>query len=435
MTESKDLREVQQQIARGQFALAAEELSRLPAAHQIDVLESLPEAQAAEVFRFLDAAYQARVIEDLSPPRVLRLVETLDPDDRARLLEEIPAEVARGLLSGLTPSERRMTAELMGYPPESAGRYMTPEFLALAPGMTAGEALVEIRRSGRTAETIYTLPVVRPDGIVLGVVHLRELVMADPDRRVKDLVDPGIEAILATEDRERAARLLQTTDALAVPVTDARGRLVGLVTADDAMDILDEEGAEDLARAGGASEPLDRPYFSVSILQLARARVVWLLALAVAATLTVNVLNVFEETLATVVTLALFIPLLIGTGGNAGAQSATTLVRAMSVGEVESGDLPRIVLREAAAGALLGTMLAAVGLLPVWLFAGGRIAAVIALTLIGICAWASLIGAVVPLTARRLGIDPAVASAPFITTLIDATGLVLYFIIAHAVLF
>jgi magnesium transporter len=210
---------------------------------------------------------------------------------------------------------------------------------------------------------------------------------------------------------------------------------VGLVTADDAMDILDEEGAEDLARAGGASEPLDRPYFSVSILQLARARVVWLLALAIAATLTVNVLSVFEETLATVVTLALFIPLLIGTGGNAGAQSATTLVRAMSVGEVESGDLSRIVLREAAAGALLGIMLAAVSFLPVWLFAGGRIAAVIALTLIGICTWASLIGAVVPLTARRLGIDPAVASAPFITTLIDATGLVLYFLIAHAVLF
>jgi magnesium transporter len=430
VTQPKELREVQQHISLGQFAQAAEELSRLQATDQSDLLETLSEGQAAEVFRFLDPAYQARVLEELSPPRVLRLVETLDPDDRARLLEEIPAEVARRLLSGLT-----LSAELMGYPPESAGRYMTPEFLALAPGMTAGEALAEIRRKGRTAETIYTLPVVQPDGIVFGVVHLRELVMADPDRRVKDLVDPGIEAVLATEDRERAARLIQTTDALAVPVTDARGRLVGLVTADDAMDILDEEGAEDLARAGGASEPLDRPYFSVSILQLARARVVWLLALAVAATLTVNVLNVFEDTLATVVTLALFIPLLIGTGGNAGAQSATTLVRAMSVGEVESGDLSRIVLREAAAGALLGTMLAAVGFLPVWLFAGGRIATVIALTLIGICAWASLIGAVVPLTARRLGIDPAVASAPFITTLIDATGLILYFLIAHAVLF
>jgi magnesium transporter len=429
------LLQVQQHLAREQFGQAADELAGLPPDEQAEVLEALPESQAAEVFRGMDTAYQAQVLAGPSQPRVLRLVETLPPDDRARLLEEIPAALAGRLLSGLSPAERRMTAELLGYPPESAGRYMTLEFLALEPGLTAREALAVIRDRGRAAESVYVLPVLRADGTFLGVVELRDLVLSDPERRVKDLLDPGIEPILATEDREQAARLIQTSNALAVPVTDARGRLLGLVTADDAMDILDREGAEDLARAGGASEPLDRPYFSASVLRLARARVVWLLALAVAATLTVNVLNVFEETLAAVVTLALFIPLLIGTGGNAGAQSATTLVRAMSVGEVEPADFPRILLREAAVGALLGGMLAAVSLAPVWLFAGGRIAAVVALTLTSICALASVVGAAVPLTARQLGIDPAVASAPFITTLIDATGLIVYFLIARAVLF
>lgn len=427
--------QAQQYVAEEQFAQAADELAKLPPDEQAAFVEELSEPEASEVFSYMDTAYQAQVLDRLPQPRVQRLVEALEPDDRASLLGQMPALLARRLLSGLSPHERRMTAELLGYPPESAGRCMTPEFLALAPSWTVRDALAEVRGRGRSAETVYMLPVVQDDGGFLGVVHLRDLVLAEPDRPVEELIDPGIEPILATEDRERAARLIQTTDALAAPVVDSLGRLLGLVTTDDAMDILDREGAEDLARAGGASEPLDRPYFSVSILRLARARVVWLLVLAIAATLTVNVLNVFEATLATVVTLALFIPLLIGTGGNAGAQSATTMVRAMSVGEVEPPDLPRILLREAAVGALLGSMLAAVALGPVWLFAGGKIAVVVALTLVSICGWASVVGAAVPLAAQRLGIDPAVASAPFITTFIDATGLIVYFLIARAVLF
>lgn len=431
----EELLEVQQQANQGHFALAADELSSLSADEQAELLLSLPDEQAAEVFRFMDTAYQEQVLERLSQPQVFSLVERLDPDDRARLLEQMPAALARRLLSGLSASERRMTSALLGYPPESAGRYMTPEFLALAPGLRAHEALAEIRSQGRAVETVYVLPVIRHDGGFLGAVHLRDLVLADPDRSVEALIDPGIEPILATEDRERAARLIQTTDALAAPVVDTQGRLLGLVTVDDAMDILDREGEEDLARAAGGAEPLHRPYFSVSVLRLAKARVVWLLVLAIAAVLTVNVLSVFEETLEAVVTLALFIPLLIDTGGNAGAQSATTLVRAMSVGDVEPADVPRVLLREASVGVLLGSMLAAISLPPVWLFAGERIAAVVALTLVCICWWASTVGAVVPLTARRLGIDPAVASAPFITTLIDATGLIIYFLLARAVLF
>ncbi len=433
-SQQEQMREVRARAVQHSFALAAQELSDLPAERQVELLEELPTEQAVEVFRFLDAAYQRLALERLTHARAQRLVEMLDPDDRARLVEGMPLQLARSLLAGLSPAERRMTSELLDFPPESAGRHMTREFLALECGWSVARALQEVRARARAVETIYVLPVLGEDERLLGVVHLRDLVLADASALVDDLIDPGIGAIHFAEDRERAARLIQTTDALAAPVVDAQGRLLGLVTVDDAMDILDHEAGEDFALAGGASEPLNRPYFSVSILHLARTRAVWLLVLAVAATLTVNVLAAFEDTLESVVALALFIPLLIGTGGNAGAQTATTLVRAMSMGEASARNLPRVLSREAMVGMLLGSVLAAVSLLPVWLFAGQDIALIVALTLIAICAWASTIGALVPLVAHRLGVDPAVASAPFITTLIDATGLLIYFLIARALL-
>jgi len=429
-----ELHDIRQLAEQQRFALAASELSGLSPDQQAQLLEDLPDEQAAEIFKFLDTCYQQQAIERLSQQRVFRLTETLDPDDRARLLEQVSGPLARRLLSGLSPSERRMTAELLGFPEESAGRYMTPEFLALKMGWSASHALSEVRRRGGAAETIYVLPVIGDDGTLQGVVHLRDLVMASVDQLIDELIDPGVEAIKAGEDRELAARLIQTTDALAAPVVDNQGHLLGLVTVDDAMDILDREEEEDFARAGGGSEPLHRPYFTASVLHLARARVVWLLALAIAAILTVNVLSLFEETLKSVVTLALFIPFLIGIGGNSGAQSATILVRAMSVGEVTHSDLLRVLLREAAVGVLLGSMLAVISIAPVWLFAGPPIALIVALTLITVCGIASTAGAAVPVLARRIGIDPAVASAPFITTLIDTTGLLAYFLIAHAVL-
>ena len=232
---------------------------------------------------------------------------------------------------------------------------------------------------------------------------------------------------------ETVARLLQAADLLAVPVVDAGDRLLGLVTVDDAMDVLTREEEEDISRAGG-SEPLRRPYFAVSDLRLARSRIVWLLVLTIAAALTVQVLHVFEETLDQVVALALFIPLLIGTGGNAGAQSATTLVRSMAVGDVHPRDFLRTLLREARIGLLLGLMLGGLSLVPVWLFGDAALALVVALTLVAVCTLASVVGALMPLLARTVGVDPAVASAPFVTTIVDATGLLVYFLIARAVL-
>jgi magnesium transporter len=246
-------------------------------------------------------------------------------------------------------------------------------------------------------------------------------------------MDREVYSARVDEDQERVARLIQEADLLALPIVDLEGRLVGIVTVDDAMEVLEEEQTEDLARTGG-SQPLGRPYLTVSALQLARSRILWLLVLIFAATLTVNVLNVFEATLEQVVTLALFIPLLIGTGGNTGAQAATTVIRAMALDEVRFRDLPRVVMREFLVGLLLGSMLGGLALVPVTIFFDVRFAFVVGLTIITICTWAATVGALLPLIARRLGVDPAVVSAPFITTLVDATGLVIYFLIARVIL-
>jgi magnesium transporter len=310
---------------------------------------------------------------------------------------------------------------------------MSPEVANLPASLTAREALDRVRRTGRNAETIYALPVTDDQRRLIGAMGLRDLVLAPADALVGDLMDTDVYSATVTADQEEVARLIREANLLALPIVDAENRLVGVVTVDDAMEILEEEDTEDVARSGGA-EPLGRPYLSVSVLQVARSRVVWLLVLIAAASLTVSVLDLFEDALAEVVQLALFIPLLIGTGGNTGAQAATTVTRAIALGEVRFADVTPVILREVRVGLLLGGMLAALAFIPVLLIFSVEIATVVSLTLVSICTLATLVGSMLPLLAQRLGADPAVMSAPFITTLVDATGLVVYFLIARAVL-
>lgn len=411
----------------------ADELAHLPLPRQTEMFRQIEADRALQVFRLLDVAHQENILGELDEAMAAYLVEELDPDDRARLFTELPQDDAEQLLAGLSPSERRLTIQLLEYPAESAGRIMTPEFIRLQPDMTAASALQHIREKAAEAETIHTLPVIDGRERLTGMLELSDLVLAEPDAILQDLMREELRSVRAETDQETVARLLQAADLLAVPVVDAGDRLLGLVTVDDAMDVLTREEEEDISRAGG-SEPLRRPYFAVSDLRLARSRIVWLLVLTIAAALTVQVLHVFEETLDQVVTLALFIPLLIGTGGNAGAQSATTLVRSMAVGDVHPRDFLRTLLREARIGLLLGLMLGGLSLVPVWLFGSPALALVVALTLVAVCTLASVVGALMPLLARTVGVDPAVASAPFVTTIVDATGLLVYFLIARAVL-
>ena len=428
-----DLELIDRWLAQADIVEIAEGLSRLPRERRAVPFRLLTKDRALEVFERLDPSVQQELLEGLRDANVRQIFEAMDPDDRARLTEEMPATVARRLLAGLSANERRLTATLLGYPEDSAGRLMSPEVASLRAGMRAGEALERLRRVGRSAETIYALPVTDDRRRLVGALGLRDLVLADPDHTVGDLMDTDVYSARVDTDQEEVARLIREADLLALPIVDREDRLVGIVTFDDAMEVLEEEETEDVARTGGA-EPLGRPYLATSILQLARSRVVWLFVFIAAGAVTVNVLAAFEATLEAEVTLALFVPLVIGTAGNTGAQSATTITRALAVGEVRLADLAPVVMRESSTGLVLGMVLAAIAFVPVALFVNGDIAAVVSATLLIACTLASLLGSVLPLGAKRTGIDPAVMSVPLITALVDATGLIVYFLVARTVL-
>ena len=411
----------------------ADEMRRLDPIDRVVVFRLLDRERALAVFEAFSPLHQQEVLDELRGNDFARLMEDLQPDDRARLLGELPAKVSTRVLGGLSEEQRTKTAALLGYPAHSAGRMMSTEYVSLRESLTVAEALEKIRLQGVDAETIYVLPVTDDERHMRGVVSLRELVLHSGSDRVGDVMSDELRYVRVDDDQEVAARILHDGDMLALPVLDTEARLVGVITVDDAMDVIEAEATEDLALSA-ATAPLTRSYLSASVLGLARSRAVWLLVLIVAATLTVNVLKYFEGVLESAVTLALFIPLLTSSGGNCGAQASTVVIRAMSLDEVRFVDLPRVVWREARVGLFLGAMLAAVGFVPAALLFDLDLAVVIAITLVAICAWATFAGSMLPLLAQRAGADPAVVSAPLVTTLVDATGLVIYFLVARAVL-
>ncbi|PZU44875.1 MAG: magnesium transporter [Microbacterium sp.] len=384
--------------------------------------------KAIDVFELLETGLRTELIEGLRDDDVTRLFEEIDPDDRAQLVDELPAGVAQKLLKGLSTEERELTLPLLGYPKRSIGRYMSPEFVRLRARLTVGDALTHVRHRGMDAETVYTLPVTDDQRRVEGVIGLRELVMASADQTIGDLM---VEArtVRATEDAETAARRIVDAQLLAVPVVDGEDRIVGIVTVDDAARILEDAEDEDAARQG-AAEPLRRPYLTTPVLGIVRSRVVWLLVLAISALLTVQVLGFFEDTIAEVVTLALFIPLLTGTAGNTGAQAATTVTRALALGEVRAGDVLAVAWREVRVGLLLGSLLGVLGFALASVVFDLRFGAVIGLTLVAVCTLAATVGGAMPMLARAVRADPAVFSTPFISTFCDATSLIIYFVIA-----
>lgn len=386
---------------------------------------------AGAAFNSLDEGHQSALLIELSPERAGALFAMVHPDDRARLLSADPSVDAAALLRHLDEEERRDTERLLRYPSESVGRMMTPRYLAVAPQDTREVILTQVRECSAEVDTVYTLPVT-VQGSLVGTTTLRHVVSATDGSRATDVMLPPEPVLHPEQDQEEAARLVLETELLAVPVVDDAGKLLGLVTVDDAMEVLQLEESEDIAR-GSARQPLRRPYLSASPYRLARTRVVWLLVLALAATLTVNVLEIFETELEEVVALALFIPLLIGTGGNAGAQATTTVVRAMATGNVQFHDLLRVIWRELRVGLILGGIVGVLALGPVAVLYDGRLATTVALTLVSICTLATVVGSVLPLLAGRLRLDPAVVSAPFVTTVVDASGLIVYFLYARTI--
>lgn len=409
-----------------------EQLERLSTLERAVAYRTLPKDRAVEVFEGLDAALQADLVTGLQEADVAEVFAQLSPDDRVALMDELPASVAHRLISGLNARERALTSTVLGYPQRSVGRFMSPEFVTAHPGMTAAETFTRVRLQLDEAESVYTIPVTDAGRHLVGVVSLRDVLRADEQTAIRDIMKSPL-SVIATEDAEDAARYCADARIMVLPVVDAEGRLVGILTVDDALAILEDAETEHASRSGG-TEPLRRPYLATPVRAIVKARVVWLLVLAVGATLTVQVIGAFEATLEQQVVLSLFIPLLIGTGGNTGNQAATTLTRALALGDVKPRDALKVLAREVRVGAFLGLLLGTLGFTIATLAFTLDIGLVIGLTLLGVCTMAASIGGLMPLLGKAVRADPAVFSNPFISTFVDAAGLIIYFLIATAVL-
>ncbi len=436
--------EIEDHLNDDKFAEVSQRINVLKPAQAISVLERLNHRQRAFVYLMLDKDLALRVFEGLPPVLQGDLVNALQehdtaelfiglaPDDRVWLLDELPAKVASKLLEGLDVDERAQTSALLGYSEGSIGRRMSPQFITLRPYNTVADAMERVNSRLHTAETVYYLPVIDDGRRVVGAVSLRQLMGAEDSESVDELMGSARTADVS-EDAEDVARRTARRGTFAVSVVDHEERLVGIFTLDDAVRILEHEESEDVSRQGGV-EPLRRPYLSTPVSRLVRTRIIWLLVLAVGATLTVQVLSVFEATLEQVTVLALFVPLLIGTGGNTGNQAATTVTRALALHDIEPRDLFRVLSSELRTGFMLGILLGTLGFVITALIYEFAVGLVIGLTLLAVCTVAAAVGGVMPLLARAIKVDPAVFSNPFISTFVDATGLIIYFMIAKAIL-
>jgi magnesium transporter len=401
---------------------------------QAVVLQWLPERILPEMLAKLEPTVAARILRALSRREAAGLLGAMEPDDATDVIVALPEEEAEQILVQMAPAEAEGLRDLLAYPPDTAGGRMTPAFVAVAPELRADQAVAALRRVAEEAETVNYVYVVDADERLLGVLSLHQLVLTKPATPIRDLMAPDTIRVRADADQEHAARLLTERNLLALPVVDADDRLLGIITQDDVADVLEEEATEDIERLGGA-QPLETPYRLAGVALLFRRRIVWLLALFVAEAYTGTVMRAFEDELASVVALSFFVPLLIGTGGNIGSQVTTTLVRAMAVGELRFRDVRWVLGKEVIVGLAMGAVMAAAAFGRAEILGvGADVGVVVSLTIAAICVWSSTVAAVLPLTLRKLRVDPAVVSAPFITTLVDGTGLMIYFTIAKVVL-
>jgi magnesium transporter len=416
----------------------AELLMSLPENDKPILFRLLPRHRAAEVFAYLPPDAQRHLLQTLTAENTRTLLEELAPDDRTVLLGELPAEVTQQLLSLLPPEELKKTRQLLGYPEESVGRLMTPEYVAIRPEWTIGKALEHIRQYGKDAETINHVYLVDHHGKLIDDLRLRRLILADPSEAVASVMDHHFVALSAYDDREVAAKLMQKYDRSALPVTDSEGVLLGIVTVDDILDVVQAEATEDIQKMA-AVETLDEPYMQTGFFSMVRKRAGWLSILFLGETLTATAMGYFENEIARALVLTLFIPLIISSGGNSGSQAASLVIRAMALEEIRLRDWWRVMRREIAAGFMLGSILGIIALARIIFWPNHEtlygehyvfVGLTVACSLIGIVLWGTLTGSMLPFLMRRLGFDPAASSAPFVATLVDVTGIVIYFTFA-----
>jgi magnesium transporter len=409
---------------------------------QVIAFRVLPRRLAAEVFEYMPADAQRALIKAMGQEDVAQLLNHMSPDDRTLLLSELPANVTKQLLSLLTPEERREAVTLLGYAPGTVGRLMTPHYIAVREDWTVQQVLDYVREHGQDSETLNVIYVVDDAGVLIDDIRIREFLVVPTTKRVSDLMDRRYVTLKATDTQQYAVEVFRREDRSALPVTDTTGVLIGIVTVDDALDVAEETATREFQLFGG-SEALDEPYLQISRVRMVKKRAGWLVVLFLGEMLTATAMGFFEKEIARAVVLALFVPLIISSGGNSGSQASTLVIRALAVGELALGDLWRVVRRELFSGLVLGCILGAIGFLrisiwsafsdlygPHWLL----VAFTVALSLIGVVLWGTLIGSFLPFVLRRLGFDPATSSAPFVATLVDVTGLIIYFTVGLLVL-
>ena len=421
----------------------AEVLEDLPPEDSGILFRLLPRDRAATVFEYLPLDQQTELIGTLGTEQLIAVLNEMSPDDRTRLFEELPAEVTRRALATLNPEELKVARQLLGYPERSAGRYMTPDYLAVRPDMTAAEALEHIRQNGKKSETLNVVYVTDERGFLLDDLRLATLVLARPDQRVAELNDRHLVSIPATAPRDRVVAEFEKYDRVALPVTDSQGVLVGIITVDDVLDVAEEEATEDIQKMGGM-EALEAPYMESGFVDMVRKRAGWLAVLFLGEMLTATAMGYFEHEIARAVVLATFLPLIISSGGNSGSQATSLIIRSLAVRELELKDWWRVFVRELGSGSVLGLILALIGVARIlaWQHLGfhdyGPHALTIALTvggsLVGVVLLGTLAGSMLPFVLRRVGFDPATASAPAVATLVDVGGLIIYFTLASLAL-
>ncbi len=414
----------------------------LDAAERSEGFRLLASDEASDLFQGLGAREQAALLAALSRAERQLWVRQLAPDDAADVLQEAGDEARAELLQLIEPETRREVTALLAYAEDAAGGLMSPRYARLRAEMRVDEAISYLRRQARTQlETIYYIYVLDAEQRLSGVVSFRELFAASPEKTVRDVMHTDVVRVPDDMDQEAVSQVFAESDLMAVPVVDAEGRIKGIVTVDDIVDVVREEATEDIQKIGGTSA-LDAPYLEVGLLGMVRKRVFWLAILFLGSLLTATVIGYYEDAIGRAVVLALFIPLIISSGGNSGSQATTLVIRALAIGELRLRDWWRVLLKELGSGLALGAILGAIGFVRVWLWPGPgapvgeaeRIALVVSASLVGIVLWGSLVGAMLPFVLSRLGFDPASASAPFVATVVDVTGLVIYFSVAMVIL-
>ena len=444
------LPEIQDLIEKRNFSVIRQSLEELDPIDVADIIADLElnsqaiifrilkKEFATDVFEYLEVDNQVELLKSLGNEDVVSILNEMSPDDRTALLEEVPASVAKQLISQLSPEEMKIATKLLGYPENSIGRLMTPDYIAINKDMTVLDALNYIRNFGKDSETLNVIYVVDRKGRMIDDIKIRDFLFAPFETKVEELMDENYVTLSVYDDQETAVQLFKKYDRVALPVVDSDGILIGIVTIDDVLDVAEEEATEDIHKMG-AVDALEEPYIDVSMMDIVKKRAPWLIILFIGGMFTATAMAHFEEEISKLVILAIFIPLIISSGGNSGSQAATLVIRSLSLGELKIKDWFFVVKRELLTGLILGTILGVLGFFRVFFteyfsHSFGNywfpLGLTVSISLVGIVLWGTLVGSLLPLLLKKIGLDPATSSAPFVATLVDITGIVIYFSVA-----